>query len=211
MEHASTSSFVIGIAGASGSGKTTLAERILARIGAAEALRLPHDAYYRELTDEELEDPLRINFDHPSALDTALWAEHLRTLKSGGDIRQPVYDFARHRRKVETHEIASRPVILMEGILVLAETALRAEMDLKIFVDTDPERCLLRRIDRDVSERGRTLASVREQYLATVKPMFEEFVLPSRRHADLIVPYDFLNPTAENVIVSYVLQWKRRG
>lgn len=195
---------VIGIAGASGSGKTTLVHHIIESLPEGTALHFQHDAYYRDLDDMPESDPAKINYDHPSSLETALCAEQLQSLKRGESVEQPIYDFSTHRRMQETLRLDPKAVIIVEGILVLADELLRREMDLKIFVDTDPDICLLRRIERDMSERGRSLQSVRDQYYATVKPMFEEFVETSKKYSDLIVPYNAQNSMAEQVIICFI-------
>ncbi|MCB2205702.1 uridine kinase [bacterium] len=195
---------VIGIAGGSGSGKTTLCHRIIAEIGAEHAMLFQHDAYYRDLDDMPVSDPARINYDHPSSLETPLCAAQLADLYHGRSVAQPVYDFSTHRRTVETRPLQPHPVILVEGILVLAETALREHMQLKVFVDTEADVRIIRRMERDIEQRGRTLASVREQYFSTVRPSYEQFVAPSRQHADLIVPHGGENAAAVDVIVSFI-------
>ena len=196
-------SIVIGIAGGSGSGKTTLCRRIISELGEDVALLFQHDAYYRDLDDMPVPDPARINYDHPSSLETTLCGEQLTVLRGGGQIAQPVYDFSTHRRKTETRLLEARPVILVEGILVLAEAALREQMDLAVFVDADADIRIIRRMERDVHRRGRTLASVRDQYYDTVRPSYDEFVAPSRQHADLIVPHGGQNMSAVAVIVAW--------
>lgn len=203
-EHAHSRAIVVGIAGASGSGKTTLCTRIIERLGVDRVLLFQHDAYYHDLSRMPVPDPARIDYDHPDSIETDLCAAHLAALRAGTPVEQPVYDFSTHRRRTETRRLEPRPLLLVEGILVLAEPVLRAQMDLRIFVDTDADICILRRVERDVVERGRTLASVREQYLATVRPGFERFVAPSRRFADLIVPYHGENAAAVDVVAGYV-------
>ena len=197
-------SIVIGVAGGSGSGKTTLCRKIIRELGEDVAMLFQHDAYYFDLAAMPVDDPARINYDHPSSLETVLCASQLAELKRGGRVAQPVYDFATHRRTVETRNLAPRPVILVEGILVLAEASLREHMDLKVFVDAEADVRILRRMERDMRDRGRSLDSVRDQYYRTVGPSYEEFVAPSRTHADLVVPRGGHNPAAVDVIVSYV-------
>jgi len=195
---------VIGIAGGSGSGKTTLCARVIERLGEERVLLFQHDAYYFDLSRMPVPDPARINYDHPSSLETELCAAHLRELQQGRSVAQPVYDFSTHRRTPETRLLEPRPVILVEGILVLAEPALREHMDLKVFVDADADVRILRRMERDIGERGRTLSSVRDQYYSTVRPSYEQFVAPSRRHADLIIPHGGQNHAAVDVIATYL-------
>jgi uridine kinase len=199
-----TRTLVIGIAGASGSGKTTLCRRIVERLGESQVLLFQHDAYYHDLERMPVPDPARINYDHPDSLETGLCAAQLAGLRRGEAVEQPVYDFTTHRRTERTVRLEPRPVILVEGILVLAEAELRAQMDLRIFVDTDADICILRRVERDMNERGRSLDSVRDQYFGSVRPGFEQFVYPSRRHADLVVPHGGENPVAVDVILGYI-------
>ncbi len=195
---------VIGVAGGSGSGKTTLCRRIVERFGEDRVLLFQHDAYYHDLAHMPVPDPARINYDHPASLETALCADHLAQLRRGAAIAQPVYDFSTHRRTTETRQIAPHPVLLVEGILVLAEPALRAQMDLKIFVDADADICILRRMERDINERGRSLASVRDQYYQTVRPGFEQFVAPSKQYADIVIPRGGENDAAVDVVAAYI-------
>lgn len=195
---------VIGIAGGSGSGKTTLCRRIIEAIGSDHAMLFQHDAYYHDLDRMPVPDPARINYDHPSSLETDLCAAQLRALRGGQPVAQPVYDFSTHRRTAQTRPLDPKPVILVEGILVLAEAALREHMDLKVFVDAEADIRILRRMQRDIDKRGRSLHSVREQYYTTVRPSYEQFVAPSKQHADVIVPRGGENQAAVDVIVSYI-------
>lgn len=197
-------SITIGVAGGSGSGKTTLCHRIIERLGEERVLLFQHDAYYLDLESMPVPDPARINYDHPSSLETELSAAHLRDLREGRSVAQPVYDFSTHRRTPETHLLEPHPVILVEGILVLAEARLREYMDLKVFVDADADVRILRRMERDIVERGRSLASVRDQYYSTVRPSYAEFVEPSRQYADLIIPHGGRNVAAVDVMISYL-------
>lgn len=192
----------IGLAGGSGSGKTTIAEEVVERLDGKVAL-LHHDAYYRHRVDLSFEERTRVNYDHPSSLETELLIKHLEDLRSGLAIEHPVYDFAEHLRAEETLRIEPARVVIVEGILVLSEPELRSELDLKIFVDTDPDLRLARRLERDISERGRSVDSVIEQYFATVRPMHLEFVEPSRRYADLIIPEGY-NPAAVATVVELI-------
>lgn len=204
LRNSENNAIVIGVAGGSGSGKTTLCERVIEAVGSERILLFQHDAYYYDLSRMPVSDPARINYDHPASLETELCAEHLNTLRRGGNVAQPVYDFSTHRRTAETRPLQPHPVILVEGILVLGEAALREHMDLKVFVDADADVRILRRIERDINERGRTLASVRDQYYNTVRPSYEEFVAPSKQYADVIVPHGGQNTVAVEVIVGYI-------
>jgi uridine kinase len=192
----------IGIAGGSGSGKTTIAEAVVERLEGKVAL-VQHDAYYSHRPDLTYEERTRVNYDHPSSLETSLLVEHLAGLRRGMAVERPVYDFAEHLRSAETVRVEPARVVLVEGILVLAEPELRSELDLKIFVDTDPDLRLARRLQRDIEERGRTVDSVISQYFATVRPMHIEFVQPSMRYADIIIPEGF-NPAAVATVVELI-------
>mmetsp|Transcript_2504 Transcript_2504/g.5947 ORF Transcript_2504/g.5947 Transcript_2504/m.5947 type:complete len:361 (+) Transcript_2504:190-1272(+) len=193
---------VIGIAGGSGSGKTTIKDVIVEQLGAENVCVLPHDNYYRHRPDLSDEERDRINFDHPESLETELMAEHLEKLRCGEAVDIPVYDFATHLRKQgEKIKIEPRPIILVEGILILHEPVLRDQINLKVFVDVEADRRLIRRIDRDMGQRGRSFASVVHQYLATVKPMHDAFVEPSKQFSDLIVPFGGRNVAAIQVLL----------
>ena len=196
--------FVIGVAGGSGSGKTTVARNILERAGRDHVAHLLHDHYYFDLAHLTLEERAKVNFDHPSSLDNALFREHLRQLSEGRPVACPVYDFKTHRRTEETFTIAPRPVVLVEGILIFADPELRDLMDLKVFVDTDADLRVLRRIGRDVAERGRTLESVVDQYLESVRPMHNEFVAPSKKFANIVLPEGGMNQMAVDVLIAKV-------
>jgi len=192
----------IGLAGGSGSGKTTIAEELVGRLDGRVAL-LHHDAYYRNMVELTFQERTRVNYDHPSSLETELLVIHLERLRSGLAIEHPVYDFAQHLRSDETKRIEPAGVVIVEGILVLSDPQLRSELDLKIFVDTDPDLRLARRLARDINERGRSVESVINQYFATVRPMHLEFVEHSRRYADLIIPEGF-NPAAVATVVELI-------
>jgi len=194
----------IGVAGGTGSGKTTVAEAIVARIGRERIAYLQHDSYYRDLAGHQQQHLLHHNFDHPDALESELLAEHLRELKAGRPIAVPIYDFTRHVRTGATRTVETRGVVLVEGILIFAERSLREEFDIKIFVDTDADLRFIRRLRRDIAERGRTVDNVVHQYLETVRPMHLEFVEPSKRWADLIIPEGGFNPVALDVICARV-------
>ena len=190
---------VIGIAGGTGSGKTTLMQRLVERFG-ADVTVLSHDNYYRRRDDMPFEERCKVNYDEPAALETDLMARHLNALRHGQAIDCPVYDFARHNRSDKTVRIEPRPVIIVEGILIFENRQLRDLMDIKIFVDTDADVRLCRRIRRDVRERGRTLESVIAQYQTTVKPMHKKYVEPSKRHAHIVVPEGGRNAVALELI-----------
>jgi uridine kinase len=197
---------ILGVAGGTGTGKTTVAHAILDAVGGERLAFLPQDNYYRDIV-WSAEQPLKHhNFDHPSALDTPLLVEHLRALKAGQPIEAPIYDFVHHRRKVETRHIAPRPVIMAEGILLLAEPEIRELLDFKIYVDTDSDVRLKRRIRRDINERGRDLEDILRQYMETVRPMHLEFVEPSKRWADVIVPEGGANRVALQMVSARVEQ-----
>lgn len=198
-------SLLIGIAGGTGSGKTTVARQIRRALSPEVCAMVDHDSYYRDLSYLDMEERQQVNFDHPDALDNGLLAGHLATLRRGEPIEKPLYDFASHTRRPDTETIRPAPVIILEGILVLVDARLREQMDVKIFVDTDTDVRMFRRIRRDMDERGRTFAEVRAQYFSTVRPMHLEFVAPSRAHADLIIPEGGRNPVAMDLVVRAVL------
>ncbi len=197
---------VIGVAGGTGSGKTTVADEIVRRVGREHMTVLNHDRYYHDLSDHSPEALLHHNFDHPLALDTALMVTHLAMLRSGERAPLPVYDFTRHVRLDRVEWVTPGPVILVEGILVLAEPELREQMDIKIFVDTAADIRFIRRLQRDIRERGRTVENVIHQYLDTVRPMHEEFVEPSKRWADVIIPEGGFNTVALDLVISHIEQ-----
>ena len=195
---------IIGIAGGTGSGKTTVARAIYDRVGRDRIEWISHDSYYRNFDALSPEERAKINFDHPDSLESELLTRHLDVLMKGSSVDVPVYDFATHSRKVETQRVEPRKVIIVEGILVLAEPELRKRIDIKLFVDTPADIRFVRRLMRDIESRGRTLASVVEQYMHTVRPMHEEFVEPSKRYADLIIPEGGENRVALDAIISRV-------
>lgn len=192
---------VIGIAGGTGSGKTTIATKIEAAVP-TEVNRLEHDSYYRNRSDLTYEERCALNFDHPGSLETSLMVEHVRKLRKNEDVEVPIYDFTTHRRLPETRLTEAKPVLIVEGILVLAEPELRELMDIKIFVDTDSDIRAFRRIRRDIEHRGRSFDSIREQYYKTVRPMHLQFVEPSKRWADLIIPEGGDNRVALDVLIT---------
>jgi uridine kinase len=197
---------LIGIAGGTGSGKTTIAQTIFDRVGPARIEWISHDSYYRDFGHLVPAERHKINFDHPNALETSLLVENLDALVEGRTVRIPVYDFASHTRSEETREIQPKKVIIVEGILVLAEPEIRRRIDIKLFVDTPADIRFLRRLRRDLEKRGRSVESVIDQYLTTVRPMHEEFVEPSKRYADLIIPEGGENAVAIDAIISRVEQ-----
>jgi len=198
------SRLVLGIAGGTGSGKTTVARNILGRLDIDSATVIQQDAYYRDLSDLPRRHRDAMNFDHPDALEIDRFVEHLAALREGVEVGQPVYDFTTHTRTERTMTLTPRDVVIAEGILLFHFARARQLLDIRIFVDTPPDIRLLRRIERDIRDRGRTLQSVSEQYLQTVRPMHEEFVEPSKRHADVIVPEGGHNEIAIDMIVSRI-------
>ena len=195
--------FIIGIAGGTGSGKTTLAENIVTHFGQSITL-LCHDDYYKAHDELPYSEREKLNYDHPDAFDTELLISHLEALKRGESIACPIYDYTVHNRSSRTKIIEPTPVILLEGLLIFASPEVRTLLDMKVFVDTDADVRILRRIVRDVRERERTLESVISQYLTTVKPMHEAFVEPSKKHADIIVPEGGDNPVAYGMIIGQI-------
>ena len=197
-------SVVIGIAGGSGSGKTTVQRRIMERFGTRRIALLDHDAYYRDLAHLAPEQRARFNFDHPDALESGLMVQHLDALLAGRAVEKPTYSFETHSRLDATETVEPRPVVLVDGILVLAEPELRERMDVKLYVDAPDDVRLMRRIERDLHERGRSIDSVLEQYRRTVRPMHLEFVEPSKRHADVIIPRGGRNQVAIDMVIARV-------
>jgi uridine kinase len=195
---------LIGIAGGTGSGKTTVANVILERAGAENIAFLPHDAYYKDLGDLPAAQKELMNFDHPDALESTLLIEHLKTLRKGNAVEIPIYDFTTHSRTSKTKHVQPKPVILVDGILIFAESELKDLFDVKIFVDTPADVRFIRRLQRDIAERGRTVESVINQYQTTVRPMHEEFVEPSKRHADVIIPEGGWNTVAMDMVVTRI-------
>lgn len=196
----------LGVAGGTGSGKTTVARSILEAVGRSRIGFLSQDSYYKDVAWGSDHDLLRHNFDHPHSLDNDLLAEHIRELKAGRAVEVPVYDFVNHRRTRETQRVEPRPVILVEGILLFVEPRLRDELDFKIFVDTDADVRFIRRLQRDLRDRGRTVEDVMRQYTETVRPMHIEFVEPSKRWADVIVPEGGENRVALEMVVARLEQ-----
>ncbi len=195
---------VVGIAGGTGSGKTTVINAIIERVTTERIAWLQHDQYYRDQSDKPLVERARVNYDHPDSLETELLVEHLKQLRAGRPVETPIYDFSHHNRTKGTRRVEPRPVILVEGILIFVDPELRHLFDVKIFVDTDADIRLIRRLQRDMAERGRTFESIIRQYQDTVRPMHLEFVEPSKRYADVIVPEGGFNTVALDMIVSRV-------
>ncbi len=195
---------VIGVAGGSGSGKTTVVSRILESLGDDQVTVLEHDRYYRDRKDLRLEERAALNYDHPDALETGLLVRHLMDLRAGRTVQAPAYDFTLHARKPATETALPRKAIIVEGILIYTDAALRELMDVKLFVDTDADTRFIRRLRRDVAERGRTMESVIEQYQSTVKPMHLEFVEPSKRYADIIIPVGGYNTIAIDMMLTLI-------
>ena len=194
--------FVIGVAGGSGSGKTTVVRRIVDSLGSEHVTLLDHDRYYRDRNDLRLEERASLNYDHPDSLETDLLVRHVRALRAGREVQVPRYDFTRHARLPETETFQPRRALIVEGILVFTDAALRELMDIKVFVDTDSDTRFIRRLQRDVAERGRTMESVIDQYQSTVKPMHLEFVEPSKRYADVIIPLGGHNTVAVDLLLT---------
>jgi uridine kinase len=195
---------VIGIAGGSGSGKTTVAQEILQRVGPSQIAFLQHDSYYKDLSGLPPTQRVEVNFDHPNSLETELLIRHIESLRDGKPAEVPIYDFATHSRTAQTFTVQPRRVVLVEGILIFAEAELRKLFDVKIFVDTDSDLRFIRRLHRDITERGRTTESVIKQYQSTVRPMHLEFVEPSKRYADVIIPEGGFNAAAMDMVVARV-------
>jgi uridine kinase len=195
---------VIGVAGGSGSGKTTVVRRIVESLGQDAVSVLEHDRYYRDRLDLRLEERAGLNYDHPDSLETDLMVEHVKALRAGQAVEIPVYDFTRYARQNATERVEPRSALIVEGILIYTDAALRDLMDIKVFVDTDDDTRFIRRLRRDVAQRGRTMDSVIEQYLSTVKPMHLEFVEPSKRYADIIVPQGGHNAVAIDMLLTLI-------
>jgi uridine kinase len=202
---------IIGIAGGTGSGKTTVASMVLKRVGATRIVVLNHDAYYKDLSHLPMEERNRQNFDHPESLETSLLVEHIQQLKNWQAIETPVYDFTTHTRTNKTVRAEPHRVIMVDGILIFAEPELRSIFDVKIFVDTDADIRFIRRLKRDIAERGRTAESVIEQYLGTVRPMHMEFVEKSKRYADVIIPEGGFNTVAMDMVSARIAELLASG
>lgn len=196
--------FMIGVAGGSSSGKTTISERLVALTGEEHLSRIELDSYYLERAGETLEQRRSANYDHPDAFDWPLLNDHMAALANGASVEVPIYDYVQHSRSGETRTVAANKIVVVDGILVMWDQRLRERFDLKIFVDTAPDIRFIRRLRRDVAERGRTAESVIEQYLNTVRPAHERFIEPSKRYADVIIPEGGLNRPAIDVLLARV-------
>lgn len=195
---------VIGVAGGTGAGKTTVAKNILDRVGAGNVAFIQHDSYYRDLSHLPLDERRQVNFDHPDALENELLVQHLQALIARQPIQVPTYDFVTYTRKRQTRAVQPQNIVLVEGLLLFADPALRALMDIKVYVDADADLRLIRRLERDIEQRGRTFGSVINQYLNTVRPMHLEFIEPSKRYADIIIPRGGFNTVALDMIVARI-------
>jgi len=204
-----TRPLIIGLGGGSGSGKTTIARSIVEAIGPDRVSLIQHDAYYRDQTDLPMEERVKVNYDHPESFETSLLVRHLQELRGGRAVERPIYDFTVYNRLPQTARVEPKPVVIVEGILVIYEPELRALMDLKIYVDTDPDLRVLRRLERDLKERGRSFDSVHDQYLATVRPMHLQFVEPSKRYADMVIPEGY-NTGAVSTVISMIREVLRQ-
>ncbi len=204
MLSAAPTPLVIGIAGGSGSGKTTVSQSILQRADPNLVAYIQHDFYYKNLSALAPAQRATTNFDHPNSLETDLMVEHVRQLKAGSSVDIPTYDFTTHTRQKETQHVEPKPIVLVEGILLFTDERMRELCDLKLFVDTDADLRFIRRLQRDIQERGRTTESVIQQYQATVRPMHLEFVEPSKRYADLIIPEGGYNQVAMDVFMARI-------
>ena len=195
---------VIGIAGGSGSGKTSVTNAIVDHLDKDRIVVIQHDSYYRDLSEQKGGTPDQVNFDHPDALETTLLVRHLGQLRAGSPVDQPIYNFATHRRMAETRRLEPREIIFIDGILIFVDEELRRLMDIRIYVDTDADERLIRRIRRDILERGRSVDSVMQQYMQTVKPMHLQFVEPSKHWADIIIPRGSENTVAIDLVVQKI-------
>ncbi len=195
---------VVGICGGTGSGKTTIANRIMESLPGETVIMLQQDHYYKDLPHMSYEERSKQNFDHPDSIDTALMVEHVRSLREGKAIERPSYDFTQHRRREDTVRIDPRPALVVEGILIFESLALRELMDIKIFVDTDADLRFIRRLKRDIEDRGRTVSSVIQQYLSTVRPMHNQFVETGKRYADIIIPEGGYNEVGIDLVIQKI-------
>ena len=195
---------LIGIAGASGSGKTLVAQTLYDALGTEKVVTLGEDSYYKDLSHLPFEDRVKFNFDHPDAFDHELLTGHLQKLLQGQTVEHPVYDYNTHTRKDETHRLGPHQIIILEGILILNVPKLRELMDIRIYIDTPPDVCFIRRLQRDINERGRSVDNVIQQYQETVRPMYLQFIEPSKRYADIIIPHGGKNVIAIDIIKSKI-------
>ncbi len=195
---------IIGVAGGSGSGKTTVCKKIYDYFTGKSIVMIEHDSYYRDQSDISFEERLKTNYDHPFAFDTDLLVEHLEKLRNNESIEVPVYDYTHHTRSDETIRVEPQDVIILEGILILEDKRLRDLMDIKIYVDTADDLRIIRRIERDMKERGRSLESIIDQYLSVVREMHEQFIEPSKKYADVIIPEGGHNQVAIDLVISKI-------
>lgn len=195
---------LIGITGASGSGKTLVAENIYKRLGSENVVMMQEDSYYKDLSDIPFDERTGRNFDHPDAFDHHFLTNHIKKLLEGHTIEHPIYDYTTHSRKEETKTVGPHRIIVLEGILILNEPELKNLMDIKVFIDTAPDICFIRRLRRDIDERGRDVTSVISQYMETVRPMYFQFVEPSKRHADIIIPQGGKNIVAIDILTTKI-------
>lgn len=198
--------FIIGIAGGTGSGKTTVVKKLIERLPKGEVVVIPQDSYYKDSSDVPAEERQNINFDHPDAFEWPLLAKHIEQLKQGHAVEQPIYDYITSSRQKETIHVEPREIIIVEGIMALRDFHLRQQMDLKIFVDADADDRLIRVVQRDIVERGRTVEAVMERYQRVLKPMHEQFIETCKRYADVIIPQGGHNNAAINMLVKFIKQ-----
>jgi len=195
---------IIGVAGGSGSGKTTIVDIIMKALGDDDVVVIRHDDYYNDQTDMPMDQRILVNYDHPLSFDNDLFITHIKSLVAGQSIDKPVYDFTVHNRSNETEKVHPAKVIILEGILLLEEERIRGLMDIKVYVETDPDLRFIRRLERDIHERGRSVDSVVKQYLETVKPMHYQFVAPSKRHADIMIPNHYKHSVAVDLMITTI-------
>lgn len=195
---------IIGVSGGSGSGKTTIVDIIMEALGKEDVIVIKHDDYYKDQSDLSYEERVVVNYDHPNSLDNDLFIQHLMMLASGQAVDKPVYDFTIHNRTTETERIHPAKVIILEGILLLEDARIRDLMNIKVYVETDPDLRFIRRLDRDINERGRTIDQVIKQYLETVKPMHYQFIAPSKRHADIMIPNHYKHSVAVDLMITKI-------
>lgn len=195
---------IIGVSGGSGSGKTTIVDIIMEALGKEDVIVIKHDDYYKDQSDLSYEERVVMNYDHPNSLDNDLFIQHLMMLARGQAVDKPVYDFTIHNRTTETERIHPAKVIILEGILLLEDARIRDLMNIKVYVETDPDLRFIRRLDRDINERGRTIDQVIKQYLETVKPMHYQFIAPSKRHADIMIPNHYKHSVAVDLMITKI-------
>ena len=198
------SPIINGVAGGSGSGKTTIVDIIMDALGKEDVIVIKHDDYYKDQSDLSYEERIVVNYDHPNSLDNDLFIQHLIALSNGLAINKPVYDFTIHNRKTQTERVHPAKVIILEGILLLEDARIRDLMNIKVYVETDPDLRFIRRLDRDINERGRTVDQVIKQYLETVKPMHYQFIAPSKRHADIMIPNHYKHSVAVDLMITKI-------